>query len=342
MSDPDVLVTGSSGHLGCALMLSLPSLGYTPVGIDILDSATTTHVGSIADRDFVASLFRRYPTIQHVLHAATLHKPHVDSHSKADFVDVNITGTLNLLEEAAAARKDKAVESFVFVSTTSAFGRALSPRPGEPAAWITEDVVPIPKNIYGVTKVAAEDMCRLVQAQTGLPMVVLRTSRFFPEADDDADRRALVGDGSDGDENLKVLELAYRRVDIADVVSACVCAMRKARELGWGKYVISAPPPFCNDSEVLKRLDSGAGEVYAECVPGIKAVFEMKGWRFLPRLDRVYDSSKALQELDWQPRYTIRNAVNKITAGEEWRSDLTFKVGKRGYHEVSTGVYTAR
>ncbi|KAK7931551.1 NAD dependent epimerase/dehydratase family protein [Apiospora marii] len=341
MGGPDVLVTGSSGHLGCALMLSLPSLGYTPIGIDILASETTTHVGSIADRDFVASLFRRYPTIQHVLHAATLHKPHVDSHSKSDFVDVNITGTLNLLEEAAA-RKDNAIESFVFTSTTSAFGRALSPRPGEPAAWITEDVVPIPKNIYGVTKVAAEDMCRLVQAQTGLPVVVLRTSRFFPEADDDADRRALVGSDGDGDENLKVLELAYRRVDIADVVSACVCAMRKARVLGWGKYVISAPPPFCNDPEVLKRLDRGAGDVYAECVPGIKDVFEMKGWRFLPRLDRVYDSSKAVQELDWQPRYTIQHAVDKIKTGEEWRSDLTFKVGKKGYHEVSTGVYTVR
>ncbi|KAK8069843.1 hypothetical protein PG994_006459 [Apiospora phragmitis] len=346
---PNVLVTGSSGHLGCALMLSLPSLGYTPIGIDILESETTTHVGSIADCDFVASLFRRYPSIQHVLHAATLHKPHVESHSKADFVDVNITGTLNLLEEAAAAAKNNnnnkaIIESFVFTSTTSAFGRALSPRPGEPAAWINEDVVPIPKNSYGVTKVAAEDLCRLVQAQTGLPVVVLRTSRFFPEADDDADRRALVGsgDGGDGDENLKVLELAYRRVDIADVVSACVCAMRRARELRWGKYVISAPPPFRNDPEILKRLDSGAGEVYAECIPGIKEVFEKKGWRFLPRLDRVYDSAKAIQELGWQPQYTIQNAVGKINTGEEWRSDLTFKVGKKGYHEVSTGVYTVR
>ncbi|KAK8120923.1 NAD dependent epimerase/dehydratase family protein [Apiospora kogelbergensis] len=335
---PDVLVTGSAGHLGCALMFLLPSLGYTPIGVDILEAETTTQVGSIADREFVASLFGRYPSIRHVLHAATLHKPHVDSHSKADFVDVNITGTLNLLEEAAAHK----VASFVFTSTTSAFGRALSPKPGEPAAWITEDVVPIPKNIYGVTKVAAEDLCRLVQAQTGMPVVVLRTSRFFPEADDDADRRALVGDGDGGDENLKVLEMAYRRVDIADVVSACDCAMRKAQEIRWGKYVISAPPPFSNDPEILKRLDSGADEVYVECVAGIKDAFEKKGWRFLPRLDRVYDSSKAIQELGWQPQYTIQNVVDRLLRGEEWRSDITFKVGRKGYHAVSTGVYTVR
>ena len=52
------------------------------------------------------------------------------SHGRQDFVDTNITGTLVLLEEAAAA----GVRSFVFTSTTSAFGRALTPAPGAPAA----------------------------------------------------------------------------------------------------------------------------------------------------------------------------------------------------------------
>ena len=53
-----------------------------------------------------------------VVHTATLHKPHVATHTRQDFVDTNITGTLNLLEEAVAA----GVSSFVFTSTTSAFG----------------------------------------------------------------------------------------------------------------------------------------------------------------------------------------------------------------------------
>src|SRR2546423_1812337 len=78
-----------------------------------------------------------------VLHPATLHKPHVGSHTRQDFVDTNVTGTLTLLEEAAAA----GVGSFVFTSTTSTFGRALTPAPGDPAAWITEEVVPVPRNI---------------------------------------------------------------------------------------------------------------------------------------------------------------------------------------------------
>src|SRR5205814_4719611 len=111
-----------------------------------------------------------------VLHTATLHKPHVGSHLREDFVHTNIQGTLNLLEEAVAA----GVGCFVFTSTTSAFGRALTPAPGAPAAWITEDVASVPRNVYGVTKTAAEDLCELVHRDSDLPCLVLRTSRFFP------------------------------------------------------------------------------------------------------------------------------------------------------------------
>lgn len=65
-----------------------------------------------------------------VIHTATLHKPHIATHARQDFVDTNITGTLNLLEGAAAA----GVTSFVYTSTTSTFGRALVPPQGAPPA----------------------------------------------------------------------------------------------------------------------------------------------------------------------------------------------------------------
>ncbi|KAG4266481.1 hypothetical protein LB506_012445 [Fusarium annulatum] len=330
----NVLVTGSSGHLGTALMLSLPTFGFTPLGIDILPSENTTHVGSISDREFVTSLFQKHP-IQHVLHAATLHKPHVESHSKQDFIDTNITGTLVLLEEAA--KLGAQIESFVFFSTTSTFGAALSPKPGQPAAWIDETVVPIPKNIYGATKVAAEDLCFLVQKQTKMPVLILRTSRFFPEQDDDEDRRAAVSD-----DNLKVLELAYRRCDIEDIVRAAVCAMKKAREIQFRKYIISAPPPFPNDADTLAMLDKDPKQVFEAVAPECVQVFKDKGWSHLKRIDRVYDSSKAVEELGWKPEFTFKKVVELVGEGKEWKSELTGKVGKRGYHAVSHGIYTVR
>ena len=168
-----ILVTGSSGHLGEALVRTLREQAHEVVALDILESAFTTHVGSISDRACVRHCMAG---VEVVLHAATLHKPHVATHDRQDFVDTNVTGTLNLLEEAVAA----GVKSFVYTSTTSVFGAALVPPVGAPAAWVTEDVAPVPKNIYGVTKAAAEDLCQLFHRNQRLPSIVLRTSRFFP------------------------------------------------------------------------------------------------------------------------------------------------------------------
>src|SRR5579863_6208651 len=144
MSDMRILVTGSAGHLGEALMRTLGDSDHEAVGLDIKSSPFTHRVGSITERDFVKQCMQ---SVDVVLHTATLHKPHVGSHSRQDFVDTNITGTLNLLEEAVSVD----IKSFVFTSTTSVFGHALTPPAGAPAAWITEEVVPAPKNIYGVT-----------------------------------------------------------------------------------------------------------------------------------------------------------------------------------------------
>ncbi|KAK3985678.1 putative NAD dependent epimerase/dehydratase [Cladorrhinum sp. PSN332] len=338
-SSPLVLVTGSAGHLGKALMLSLESYGYTPIGIDILESSTTTLVGSVYDAEFVSSLFARY-NLEHVINAATLHKPHVGSHSKSEFVKTNIEGTLLLLEESVRSGN---VKSFVYLSTTSAFGSVLLTKEGEASSWIDEGCVGkgMAKNVYGVTKEGAEGLAWLVSKEVKgrMGVVVLRTSRFFPEGDD-ADELEIQDD-----DNLKVLELAYRRVDIADVVGACVCAMEKGQGLkgGWGRYVISGPTPFVREEDVGELGEGGkVGDVMERRVKGVKEVFEGKGWRWLRRLDRVYDSSLAERELGWKAEYTFERAVEKVRKGEEWRSELSLRVGKLGYHAVSTGVYTRR
>ncbi|PYR25554.1 MAG: NAD-dependent epimerase, partial [Acidobacteria bacterium] len=182
-----VLVTGSAGHLGEALVRTLQNTSHEVVSLDITPSPFTSNVGSVADRSCVRQCMRG---VDAVLHAATLHKPHVVTHSRQDFVDTNITGTLNLLEEAASS----GVASFVFTSTTSAFGEALTPPAGAPAAWVTEDVRPVPRNIYGVTKAAAEDLCELFHRSHRLACLILRTSRFFPEEDDNPATRVAYDD----------------------------------------------------------------------------------------------------------------------------------------------------
>jgi UDP-glucose 4-epimerase len=294
----------------------------------VLESPYTSVVGSIADRDTVR---RAVEGADAVLHAATLHKPHVGSHRRQEFVDTNVTGTLTLLEEAVAA----GVGRFVFTSTTSAFGRALTPPPGAPAGWIDETVTPMPRNVYGVTKTAAEDVCELVHRDHGLPCLILRTSRFFPEADDNDDVRAAYDDL-----NLKVNELLYRRVDIEDVVSAHRCALERAPAIGFGRYIVTATTPFTRDDVADLRAD--APGVVRRHFPGYEAVYATRGWRMFGGIDRVYDNARARAELGWRPRYDFAHALERLEAGADPRSELALAVGAKGYHPVSTGPYTVR
>ncbi len=92
-----ILVTGSRGHLGEAIIRVLKKKKIEFIGVDIKPSAFTTHLGSITDREFVRqALFG----VDVIVHTASLHKPHIVTHSKQAFIDTNVTGTLNLLEES--------------------------------------------------------------------------------------------------------------------------------------------------------------------------------------------------------------------------------------------------
>jgi UDP-glucose 4-epimerase len=313
-----VLVTGSSGHLGEALMRMLRASGRAAVGLDIIPGPFTDEVGSIADRACVARCVDGADT---VLHAATLHKPHVATHPRDAFVETNVLGTLILLEEAGRAR----VRAFVMTSTTSAFGDALKPPPGAPAAWIDERVAPVPKNIYGVTKTAAEDLCQLFHRNEGLPSIVLRTSRFFPEADDDPESRAAYAD-----DNSKANEYLFRRVAIEDVVDAHLLAEKRAPELGFGRYIVSATTPFLPEDCAHLRVDAPA--VVSLRAPGWEGEYARRGWRMFPSIDRVYDNALARCDLGWRPKWDFAAIVERLRASDDIRGPLARLIGAKGYH----------
>lgn len=313
-----ILVTGSAGHLGEALMRTLRAEGTPVIGVDRLPSPVTDQVGDLADPAFVRSVMTG---VTQVLHTATLHKPHVETHPRQAFIDTNVTGTLNLLEAAAVA----GVAAFVFTSTTSAFGAALRPPPGAPAVWVDETLAPVVRNIYGVTKTAAEDLCELMHRLTRLPVVVLRTSRFFPEDDDDPSARSLRSQ-----ENIQANELLYRRVDLEDVVDAHRVALREAARIGYGRFIVSATTPFTRED--CAALGRDAAAVLRQRVPGWEAVYARHGWTAPDTLDRVYDNRAARQVLGWQPKVDFAAALARLEATGDLRSPLARAVGKKSYH----------
>jgi nucleoside-diphosphate-sugar epimerase len=273
------------------------------VGLDVAPGAHTDWIGSVADATVIARVFAEH-RIEAVIHAGALHKPDIARCPSQAFVDVNVTGTLNLLQAAVAAGHDR----FVFTSTTSLMiSEAIRRGLGDEAVWLDENSGPLqPRNIYGVTKLAAEGLCRLHHSDHGLNCVILRTARFFPEEDDT--HRDLTG------ENLKANEFLHRRLTVDDAAAAHLAALERAPELGFDTFVISAPVAFRRcDAAALKR---DAASVVARYFPDAPALYREKGWRLPASIGRVYDSSRAERRLGFRCRTDFRHVLETLRLGQ--------------------------
>ena len=282
-----LLVTGSSGWLGRHLVPMLRTAGHAVTGLDVAPGQWTDFVGSVADRALVDRAVGDRG-IEAILHGGALHKPDIVRHPARTFIDVNLTGTLNLLEAAAAAGHDR----FVFTSTTSLMiTQAISDGVGDAAHWLDETSGPLsPRNIYGVTKLAAEGLCRLHHAERSLNCIVLRTGRFFPEDDDTH--------GAPGGHNLKANEFLNRRLTVEDAARAHIAALERAPEIGFGLYLVSAPTPFTRAETAELKRDARA--LIARRFPAAADLYAARGWTLPVGLDRVYDAGRIERELGFR------------------------------------------
>lgn len=275
-----ILLTGSSGWLGRFLAPMLRARGDTVIGLDVAPGADTQVIGSVADRALIDRVFAEH-AIEAVIHGGALHKPDIVRYPAQAFIDVNVTGTLNLIEAAVAAGHDR----FVFTSTTSLMiSAAIRNELADHAVWLDEASGPLePRNIYGVTKLTAEQLCRLAFLESGLNCIVLRTSRFFPEDDDT--HRDLSG------ENMKANELLHRRLTVEDAARAHIAALDRAPDIGFGSFIVSAPTPFePGECDELKR---DARAVIARYFPDAAKLYAAKGWELPRGIGRVYDAALA-------------------------------------------------
>jgi UDP-glucose 4-epimerase len=302
-----ILLTGSSGWLGRYLAPRLRDAGHDVVGLDVAQGVDTHVVGSVADRALIDRTFADHG-IEAVIHAGALHKPDIIRYPAQAFVEVNVTGTLNLLEAAVAAGHDR----FIFTSTTSLMIskaiRAGKSGGARSAAWLDETSGPLePRNIYGVTKLAAEHLCRLHHLEHGINVAILRTGRFFPEDDDMA--HEIAHDGP----NTKANEFLNRRLTVEDAAEAHLAALDHAPGLGCETFVLSAPTPFSR--EEAEELVADAPGVIARHFPDAAAVYAKAGWSLPTHIDRVYDAGKAERLIGFRCRTDFRSILDALRDG---------------------------
>lgn len=176
------LVTGCAGFIGSSLAERLLREGFEVVGVDCF---TTNYARWIKERNLAGLLAQPHFTFheQHLLHAdwnSLLDQVDVVFHNAAlpgvrtswgsrfqEYVDHNILVTQSLLE----ALKQSSVQKVVYASTSSVYGGMTGPA--------GEDRLPAPISPYGVSKLAAEQLCMLYVHQYGLPIVALRYFTVF-------------------------------------------------------------------------------------------------------------------------------------------------------------------
>jgi len=182
-----ILVTGGAGFIGSHLCERLLQDGQRVICLDNFDTFYDPRLkednirsiegnpnfilvrGDILDKGTLASIFSHY-SVSKIIHLAAL--PGVRTSfgvSSGNYVDVNLRGTLNLLEEA----KDRGIKQFIFASSSSVYGKDTK----APFLETAENLVPI--SPYGVTKLSAEILCRSYHKLYGIPVTILRIFSAF-------------------------------------------------------------------------------------------------------------------------------------------------------------------
>ncbi|OQW48110.1 MAG: oxidoreductase [Proteobacteria bacterium SG_bin6] len=296
-----LLLTGSSGWLGRHVVQALAGAGHEVIGLDPVPGPATEVLGSVADRDLIDRLFAKH-RFDGVVHSGALHQPDIARHPAQAFVDVNVTGTLNLLE--AALRHG--VRRFVMTSTTSLMISAdIAAGQGERAAWLDEHHAPLnPRNIYGITKLAAEQLCRLYHQRHALACIVLRTARFFPERDED-----WQGDS----DNARANEFLNRRLTVRDAADAHRIAIERADQLGYDLFLIAAPTPFAPSDALPLKVN--AATVIARYFPNAPTLYAARGWQLPVALDRVYDARRAERVLGFRAATSFATVLDALAQG---------------------------
>jgi UDP-glucose 4-epimerase len=268
-----ILVTGSSGQLGKAIVTLLRNKNYEVVGIDVIPSSTTDKLIDIRDGKEVNNITIG---IDAIIHTAAIHGKHYElNYPREEFIKTNIDGTFNLLNASVL----NGIKKFLYTSTTSIYGKSMVNE--KQAVWVDETLMPNPRDIYDITKLTAELLCQDYFEKEKIETTVLRVSRFLPE-----------------NENTKAIHRLYRGLDETDGAMAHLLALEKKIDT-FEIYNISNESPF--DKTDLVELFNNPKQAIKKYYPNIEKIFADKKWNFPHKIDRVYSIEKAKKELNYQP-----------------------------------------
>jgi UDP-glucose 4-epimerase len=186
---PTSLVTGGAGFIGSHVADEAIRLGHKVVVLDDLSGGFEDNVprdaifvkGSILDHELIERLFERYE-FTYVYHLAAYAAEGLSHFIKRFNYNNNLIGSVNLINAAV----NYGVKCFVFTSSIAVYGAGQSP--------MSEDMVPLPEDSYGIAKLAVERELKVSHEMFGLDYVIFRPHNVYGERQNIGDRyRNVVG-----------------------------------------------------------------------------------------------------------------------------------------------------
>jgi len=183
------LVTGGAGFIGSHVADELLGRGHKVVVLDDLSGGFEDNVprdvifvkGTIGDPELIERLFDRYH-FTYVYHLAAYAAEGLSHFIKRFNYNNNLIGSVNLINAAV----NHEVRCFVFTSSIAVYGAGQSP--------MTEDMVPLPEDSYGIAKLAVERELKVTHEMFGLDYIIFRPHNVYGERQNIGDRyRNVVG-----------------------------------------------------------------------------------------------------------------------------------------------------
>jgi UDP-glucose 4-epimerase len=184
-----MLVTGGAGFMGSHVAEHLLRAGHRVVVLDDLSGGFEQNVpagsifvkGSILDHELVDHLFEKYK-FDRVYHLAAYAAEGLSHFIKRFNYNNNLIGSVNLINAAI----NHNVKTFVFTSSIAVYGAGQSP--------MTEEMIPVPEDSYGIAKLAVEQELRVSHEMFGLDYIIFRPHNVYGERQNIGDRyRNVVG-----------------------------------------------------------------------------------------------------------------------------------------------------